>query len=242
MHGCRAGYKRLGNRHSPYSAYSPLGCRVFRTVAIVVITGALAIVMVQGCRGQLEAMSKKFSSPSSGMGRRYVLASCPFFQPSSRNYLSASANTDISSDRRDVGSLDSAPSDGKAALSGAVSSGSIDELLDAIALVESNNRANAVGDGGSAVGAYQIRPIFLRDINRILGWEKYELDDRWDRQKSRAMARVYLDHYGRGRTLIEMARQYNGGPRGHLKEATKPFAVKILAAMDPAEPGHGGPF
>lgn len=228
MQGCRG----RGYRRRVLFPYGPFDYRARRTVGGMVASCVLAAFIIQGCRGQLEPTSKKLSSPSSGAGRQ--VASSSFSQ---RNYLSASAR-EVSSNSPgiDVGSLDGyVTSPGKAAQLRAVSSGSIDGLLDAIVLVESNNRANAVGDGGSAVGAYQIRPIFLRDINRILGWNKYELDDRWDPVKSRAMARIFFEHYGAGRTLIEMARQYNGGPRGHLKEATAPFATKILAVMDPAE-------
>lgn len=243
MHGRRTGYQRQDRWHCPHAPFEP---RVFRTVAMVVVGSALAIVMVQGCRGQLGFSSKELSSPSSGAGSRSVLAAGSF----SRNYLSASAP-----DRTSfwtgpfAGSLESTRPEGKAvaetaghdlrAPGNAVAG--IDDLLDAIALVESNNRANAVGDGGSAVGAYQIRPIFLRDVNRILGWSKYELADRFDPEKSRAMARVYLNNYGARRTLIEMAHQYNGGPRGHLKRATEPFAVKIQAAMSAVQSSaHGG--
>lgn len=228
MHGCRG----RGYRRRILFPHGPFDYRVRRTVGGMVAACVLAAFIIQGSCGQLGSLSKMFSSPSSEAGRRYVLATAPFFQ---RNYLSASAShAGISSRSHDAGSLEGSTDPGKAAQPGAVSSPGTDDLLDAIALVESNNRANAVGDGGSAVGAYQIRPIFLRDVNRILGWSKYELADRFDPVKSRAMARVYLDHYGRGLTMIDQARHYNGGPRGHLKRATEPFARKIQAALDAA--------
>jgi hypothetical protein len=106
----------------------------------------------------------------------------------------------------------------------------IDRLLDAIALVESSNQAAAIGDGGQAVGAYQIRPIFVRDVNRILGCDRYTLTDRLDAGKSRQMAKIFLTHYGTGKDIIQQARQFNGGPRGHLKKSTLPYARKIAAA------------
>jgi hypothetical protein len=108
-----------------------------------------------------------------------------------------------------------------------VSGQDIERLLDAIVLVESNNQSNAVGDGGSAVGAYQIRPIFLHDVNRICGCERYTLADRLDPAKSRQMARIFLNHYGKEKTLLEMARQFNGGPRGHMKDATLAYAQRV---------------
>lgn len=231
MQGCKQ-ESRWHSQHSPFEQ------RVYRTVAMTIFACVVAVAIMQGCRGQLNLTN--FSSPSSEAGRRYGSASGPLSQ---RNYLSASTGrfpsfrpTSI------VAGLDGHQMDPGKAATNRADSRALEHLLDAIALVESNNRANAVGDGGSAVGAYQIRPIFLRDINRILGWDKYELADRFDPEKSRAMARVYLDHYGRGKSTVEMARQFNGGPSGHLKKATEPFAIRIQAAMDAAGHGQGGPF
>ncbi len=108
------------------------------------------------------------------------------------------------------------------------SAAGLEELLDAIARVESNGSADAVGDGGQAVGAYQLRPVFLKDINRIIGCKKYTLADRWDPVKSRQMARIFFGHYSRGKDQLEMARQFNGGPvNGLLIGDTLVYALKI---------------
>jgi len=104
------------------------------------------------------------------------------------------------------------------------------DLLDAIEWVESKGDSNAIGDGGDAVGAYQIHKIFVRDVNRILSKEKYIYSDRADRDKSREMASIYLTHYGG--TFEEMARKHNGGPQGHKKEATKSYWLKVKARME----------
>lgn len=108
----------------------------------------------------------------------------------------------------------------------------VERLLDAIVLVESSGRCDAVNDGENAAGAYQIRPIFLRDVNRILGCDRYTLPDRFDPVKSRQMAKIFLNHYGKEKTLLEMARQFNGGPRGHLKQATLCYAQKVAAILN----------
>lgn len=72
----------------------------------------------------------------------------------------------------------------------------IERLLDAIEQVESGGRADAVGDGGRAVGAYQLWPLFVDDANRIAG-TRYTYDDRWCPVKSREMTRIVLEHYGK---------------------------------------------
>ena len=39
--------------------------------------------------------------------------------------------------------------------------------------------------------------------------------------------RAYLSHYGKGKTLLDMARIHNGGPKGDQKEATLAYARKV---------------
>lgn len=77
----------------------------------------------------------------------------------------------------------------------------ISQALAAILAVESGGKPDAVGDGGKAVGAYQIWPIAVHEANRIAGRKLWTVDDRRNPQLSRAMARVTLEHhYRRGVT------------------------------------------
>jgi soluble lytic murein transglycosylase-like protein len=104
-----------------------------------------------------------------------------------------------------------------------------EDLLDAIEWVESKGDPWAIGDGGNAVGAYQIWPIFVDDCNRILGRQEYTYKDRLNITKSREMASVYLRHYGG--TFEEMAAKFNGGPNGHKKEATRKYVEKVKSRL-----------
>jgi len=114
----------------------------------------------------------------------------------------------------------------------------MDRLLDAIAQVESGNRADAIGDNGRAVGAYQMWKICVDDVNRIVSSHHtvpdrhmFTYSDRINPTLSRSMCRIYITHYGRG-DLERMARCFNGGPRGHLKAATLPYWKKVKAEME----------
>jgi len=107
-----------------------------------------------------------------------------------------------------------------------VSSRDLERLLDAIAQVESNNYSRAVGDGGRALGRYQIHKAYWKDGIRILG-VKWSYRDASDPQKARQVVRAYLSHYGKGKTLIQIARIHNGGPRGYRKKATLCYGRKI---------------
>jgi hypothetical protein len=109
----------------------------------------------------------------------------------------------------------------------------LDALLDAIATAESRNGSQMSGDGGRALGPYQIHRDYWRDGTRILGvhWPYREARDP---AKARAVVRAYLLHYGKGKSLLELARIHNGGPEGDRKASTLRYArkiEKILAAQ-----------
>ena len=114
---------------------------------------------------------------------------------------------------------------------------SFEDLLNAIAIVESNNNPSAIGDNGRAVGLMQLWKIALDDVNRILDCDKYSYADRLDPIKSKAMVRIYLTHYatdwriGRPPTFEDMARIHNGGPNGYKKESTKKYWHKVQKVM-----------
>lgn len=127
-----------------------------------------------------------------------------------------------------------------------VKSATLDDLLDAIEWVESKGNANAIGDNGEAVGAYQIHKIYVRDVNRILGKETYTYEDRWNRDKSREMTRIYLKYYdhntptdgknqypfGNMSWQERLARIHNGGPQGYKKESTEAYWEKVKRVLN----------
>ena len=108
----------------------------------------------------------------------------------------------------------------------------LSQLIDAIAIVESNNSPKAYNAQENAAGLYQIRPIYLRDVNRILGWQKYKLADRFDFQLSRDMVFIYLRYYGEGKGIEAMSRIHNGGPRGYKKKSTLSYWQKTKHVLD----------
>jgi soluble lytic murein transglycosylase-like protein len=111
-----------------------------------------------------------------------------------------------------------------------VSPEQLESLIDAIAIVESNGDPDAVGDGGRALGMYQIHRAYWQDGTRFLG-VKWAYEQARDPQKARRVVRAYLMHYGRGKGLLDMARIHNGGPRGHRKAATRAYARKIAQVL-----------
>lgn len=100
-------------------------------------------------------------------------------------------------------------------------------LFDAIAHVESGNDPNAYNEAERAAGLYQLRPIYVADVNRIVGEKRFTLDDRWNQAKSEAMMLIYWRHYCPGASWEVMARIHNGGPKGHKKPQTKQYWRKV---------------
>ena len=78
-----------------------------------------------------------------------------------------------------------------------------EELLDVLALVESNSMADAVGDGGRSVGAFQIQEAMVAEANRIMYLRygrgirvvPFTAADRLNPARSRLVARIFLVHW-----------------------------------------------
>ena len=108
-------------------------------------------------------------------------------------------------------------------------------LLSAIMFVESNYNDSAYHKGEDAVGCLQIRKCMVNDVNRILRRQKSDLrftyDDRWLRNKSIKMFDIYCKHYGLI-TSEEIARCWNGGPRGMQNEMTAGYWKKVKNQLD----------
>jgi len=109
---------------------------------------------------------------------------------------------------------------------------SLERLLDAIEQVESGGKAGAIGDGGQAVGAYQLWPVYVKDANRIAG-TKYTLSDRYDRNKSREITRIVLAHYGKNVPFDKWAVIHidPGKRKDWDRPAAKEYLRKINEAM-----------
>jgi hypothetical protein len=122
----------------------------------------------------------------------------------------------------------------------------VDDLLDAIEWVESRGDANAIGDGGKAVGAYQIHKIYVDDCNRILKLngesKRVTYDDRFDSYESRKITAYVTGYYANAvwgdkphtplQFMETAARIHNGGPTGYKKESTKAYWAKVKARME----------
>ena len=106
----------------------------------------------------------------------------------------------------------------------------IKDIIDAIIFVESSDNDSAYRESEDAVGCLQIRQTMVNDINRILKRQgsnlRYTYNCRGNRTKSIEMFNIFVDHYNLT-TAEEMARCWNGGPRGINNPYTLGYWSKV---------------
>lgn len=109
-------------------------------------------------------------------------------------------------------------------------------MLNAIRAVETGGHrdpANAVGDGGRALGPYQIHRAYWIDATerhpelRALGYQSVR-----DQAIAERVVLAYLTRYAPAWDLETVARIHNGGPRGHRKPATIGYAARVTKEAD----------
>ena len=108
----------------------------------------------------------------------------------------------------------------------------VDNLLDAMYTVESNRGKNLVGDGGKAIGPYQIHREYWQDAVEFDLTIGGNYEDCMNKAYAEKIVRAYWARYApKGATLEQLARIHNGGPKGHTRSATLKYWKKIVKAM-----------
>ena len=110
-------------------------------------------------------------------------------------------------------------------------------ILDAIEAVETGGQrdpANAVGDGGKALGSMQIHRVYWvdavdHDPSLVANGETY--DSVRDRAYARRVVMAYWSRYAKSWDAQTLARIHNGGPKGHTKRATLGYWAKVKAKL-----------
>jgi len=116
----------------------------------------------------------------------------------------------------------------------------VGELVNALIFIESSGNDSAIGDrhlvGNEAVGALQIRPIMVREVNRIcriLGSQQhFALKDRFDRDKSIHMFFIWREYHHKNDSDEVIARNWNGGPRGYKIKRTEKYWLKVAKQLN----------
>ncbi len=117
------------------------------------------------------------------------------------------------------------------------------KLIPILMIIESGGNCEKVGDNGQAIGCLQIHKCIIDDLNCLTGYKIYNYEDRWDKEKSIMMCRVYLEYYGRkyeketGKkaTMKVLSALWNGGPHGWKKKSTEKYWMKVKTELDKAK-------
>lgn len=102
----------------------------------------------------------------------------------------------------------------------------LNSLISALMIVESGNNDQAIGDQGRAIGCLQIHREVVLDVNKFTG-SHFRHQDMTNRVAARAVCEAYLKHYGKGASTEQLARRWNGGPRGDTKTSTEAYWAKV---------------
>jgi len=110
-----------------------------------------------------------------------------------------------------------------------------EHLVSALIFVESRGNDSAIGDrhlvGNEAIGALQIRPIMVKEVNRILKIQKsnkrFTLKDRFERDKSIEMFYIWKNYHHKDSEPEVIARNWNGGPKGFKLNRTVKYWNKV---------------
>ena len=104
-------------------------------------------------------------------------------------------------------------------------------LVDALILVESAGSSYAFNEKENACGCLQIRPIMLREVNRILRKQnndkRFTKEDRWSCGLSQEMFYIWRNYHHKNSSDEVIARNWNGGPRGYKKQSTEHYWHKV---------------
>ena len=112
----------------------------------------------------------------------------------------------------------------------------IDHALYAMRIVESNNNPDAVGDGGKAIGMYQIHKNYWLDGLRFTPSIGGEYEDCFDPEYAEKIVRSNLGGYctkrrlGREPTVFDFLRMHNGGPKAHKATGKKRKNLDVYSA------------
>ncbi len=112
-------------------------------------------------------------------------------------------------------------------------------LVYSLIQVESSGKDSCVGDKHliiPSIGCLQIRPIMVREVNRILKRQKdtlrFKNKDRWSRKKSIQMFYIWKNYHHKDDSNEVIARCWNGGPKGYKRKGTLHYWNKVQKELD----------
>ena len=87
----------------------------------------------------------------------------------------------------------------------------LEPVVQAMIHVESRGNTKCFRADGNCAGILQITPIYVEEVNRLLGEDRYSLEDRFDSIKSLEMFMVIQNYYNPGHDIEKAIQLHNKG-------------------------------
>jgi hypothetical protein len=106
-----------------------------------------------------------------------------------------------------------------------------------LAMIESGQNPNAVGDDLQSIGILQMQEAYVQDAAEFANQDWVHMDALNELTAIRIF-RAYMERYateerlGRPVTLEDVARIHNGGPNGYKKQSTIPYWNKVKCLLE----------
>lgn len=105
-----------------------------------------------------------------------------------------------------------------------------DCLTKAIIWQESRN-IDTIQGATNDVGIFQITPIYIVEVNRIVGYKKYKLEDRTSREKSMEMFTIMQGHHNPEKNIFKAIKLHNPlAPPEYKNNILEYFAMYVERA------------
>lgn len=100
--------------------------------------------------------------------------------------------------------------------------------------VESDGERLAYNAAEDAAGILQIRPVMVKEANRIIGSDRYNLSDRFDPTKSREIFWIVQEHHnGKSFNVDKLAHYWNCGTTSKsMLKKTLDYREKVRRAFE----------
>jgi hypothetical protein len=110
-----------------------------------------------------------------------------------------------------------------------------DILLESIIVVECGRDSTKINYLEDAVGILQIRPVMVREANRIVGFDKYSLQDRTNTRKSIQLWYDVQDYWNPEYEFVKACKLWNAGDTASLSLDALQYTIKVITQYDKAK-------
>jgi hypothetical protein len=102
-----------------------------------------------------------------------------------------------------------------------------DMKIRAFKFVESSFREKVIGDHGEAYGILQFHQARIDDINEIVGYKRFKLEDALNEKIATLMWYIYMSHKNPSYDLKRCCMLWNGKPKKKNARRSKDYYKKI---------------